>query len=88
MITTFPPCEIFMKKQPKRTGPILRWGRALLMAAPLLLSCEKSSKAEVAPVAEAALAPTLVAANSAGDDKGTDKDADMKEVILHVFGMT
>ena len=77
-----------MKKQFQRKGPLLRWGRVLLMSAPLLLSCEKSSKAESAPTPEPAAEGTLVAASAPGKDKGTQDKADMKEVILHVFGMT
>ncbi len=81
-------CEKSMKYQSKRTRPLLRWGRVLLMAAPLLVSCERSSNAEVAPSASDVAEGTLVAANSAGGDKDTNKEADMKEVILNVFGMT
>jgi hypothetical protein len=60
------------------------------MAAPLLLSCEKSSRAEAtqAPAAETPAPGPLVALNSGGGDKEANKDADMKTVILHVFGMT
>lgn len=77
-----------MKKHPQRKRPVLRWARVLLMSAPLLISCEKSSNAEAAPAPEAVAEGTLVAANAPGKDKGTQEKADMKEVILHVFGMT
>ena len=70
-----------MKKKTIRKSPLLRLGKVLLLSAPLLISCETSSNAEPPPAAETAEG-ALVAANSG------DKDADMKEVILNVFGMT
>lgn len=77
-----------MKKKPNRARPLLRWGKVLLLATPLLFSCAKSSSAEASASSETASEGTLVATNSAGGDKDAKKDADMKEVILNVFGMT
>lgn len=71
----------------KRTSPLLRWGRVLFFTAPLLVSCASDSGAQSSPPEKAAESD-LVAAKSSGGDKDANKAADMKEVILHVFGMT
>lgn len=78
-----------MKTPQARPSRLVRWGKVLLLSAPLLTSCAKDSNAESAQNGDS-VKGTLVASN-AGDksagDKSVNNEADMKEVILNVFGM-
>ena len=76
-----------MKKISKGTGPLFRWGRVLALSAPLLISCAQSAGAQGSN-SESAATGALAASSAAGAEEGAHKEADMKEVILNVFGMT
>lgn len=59
-----------------------RWGRVFALSIPLLVSCAQTADAQ----AETSSSAVLVASN--GGAKDVKKSEDVKEVILHVFGMT
>jgi hypothetical protein len=68
-----------MMKYLKSGGSLARWGQLVILSAPLALSCAQSS-ANSNPVESS----DMVASN----DSKEAEAADMKKVILHVFGMT